>query len=108
VELTEILLAFADLHSLGLPQREDADRRRAVTSALVAMTVTHVERLTGRFDFHGPAITSACTCLRHDQDLTRNQESRKGISEIEGKAARVAASESGSRTSFNRGKGFPR
>src|SRR6516165_9588486 len=31
------------------------------------------------------------------------QESRNGISEIEGKAARVAASESGSRASFNRG-----
>jgi hypothetical protein len=29
-------------------------------------------------------------------------ESRKGISEIEGKAARGAASEAGSRTSFNR------
>jgi hypothetical protein len=32
---------------------------------------------------------------------TRYRESRKGISEIEGKAVRVAASESGSRTSFN-------
>jgi hypothetical protein len=30
-----------------------------------------------------------------------NHEWRKGISDIEGKAARVAASESGSRTSFN-------
>jgi len=29
------------------------------------------------------------------------QESRKGISEIEGKAARVAVSERGKRTSFN-------
>ena len=40
-----------------------------------------------------------------------NQESRnrrKGISEIEGKVARVATSESGSRASFNRGKEFPR
>jgi hypothetical protein len=35
-----------------------------------------------------------------------NQESRKGISEIEGKAGRVAASESGRRTSFNRGTGI--
>ena len=69
VKLTEILLAFADLHSLGFPQREDADRRRAVTSALVAMAVTHVERLTGRFDFNRPAITSARMGLIHDQDV---------------------------------------
>src|SRR6058998_3496959 len=37
-----------------------------------------------------------------------NRESRKGISEIEGKAVRVAASESGSRTSFNRENGIPK
>ena len=65
----EKLLAFANLHSLGFPQREDADRRRAITPALVAMTVTHVERLAGRFDFHRPAVTSACMPLRHDQDI---------------------------------------
>ncbi len=65
VEFIEKLLAFANLHSLGFPQREDADRRRAITPALVAMTITHVERLTGRFDFHRPAVTSACVPLRH-------------------------------------------
>src|SRR5690349_4559568 len=66
VEFTEKLLAFANLHSLGFPQCEDADRRRAITPALVAMTVTHVERLTGRFDFYSPAVTSACMCLQHE------------------------------------------
>jgi hypothetical protein len=40
VELAEKLLAFTDFHSLGFPQREDTDRRRAITPALVAMTVT--------------------------------------------------------------------
>ena len=96
-EVAEKLLAFADLHSLGFPQREDADRRSAITPALVAVTVTHVERLTGRFDFHRPAVTSACMRLRHDQDiLSANQEPRKGISEIEGKAVRAA-------TEFQRG-----
>jgi len=65
VEFTEKLRALANLHSLGFPQREDADRRRAITPALVAMTVTHVERLTGRFDFHRSAVTSACMPLRH-------------------------------------------
>jgi hypothetical protein len=35
-----------------------------------------------------------------------NKESKKGISEIEGKAARVAASDGGSRASFNRGNGI--
>src|ERR1700758_2360055 len=66
VELTEKLLALADFHSLGFPQREDAERRRAITPALVAMTVTHVQRLTGRFDLHRPAVTSACVLISHD------------------------------------------
>jgi hypothetical protein len=39
-------------------------------------------------------------------NLSGTQESRNGISEIEGKAARVAASESGQRATFNRGTGF--
>jgi hypothetical protein len=41
------------------------------------------------------------------RDLIRKAESRKGISEIEGKVARVAASEGGSRTSFKRSALFP-
>jgi len=64
VEFTEKLLAFANLHSLGFPQREDADRRSAITA---------------------------------------NQEPRKGISEIEGKAVRVAAKKRGQRLSFKVG-----
>jgi len=64
VEFTEKLLAF-DFHGLGFPQCEDTDGRRAITPALVAMTVTHVDRLTGRFDFHRSAVTSACMPLRH-------------------------------------------
>src|SRR5439155_26080368 len=44
----------------------------------------------------------------HEENKSGTQEPRKGISEIEGKAARVAASESGSRASFNREKGFLR
>src|SRR6267154_4768690 len=43
-------------------------------------------------------------CADNTENLIRNagtQESRKGISEIEGQAARVAASDSGSRASFN-------
>ena len=66
VELTEKLLAFADFHSLGFPQREDAERGRAITPAFVAMTVTHVERPNGRFDLHRPAVTSACVLISHD------------------------------------------
>jgi hypothetical protein len=76
VELTEKLIAFGDFHSLGFPQREDAERRRAITPALVAMTVTHVERLTGRFDLHRPAVTSAFT--RHTLLFKSvNQEAKK-------------------------------
>src|SRR6266446_5577797 len=40
---------------------------------------------------------------QNEQNFT---ESRKGISEIEGKAARAAVSESGSRTSFNQQNGI--
>src|SRR5262249_53940615 len=66
VGLTQKMPAFCDFYSLGFSQREDADRRRGITPAFVAMTVTHIERLTGRFNFHRPAITSACMCVRHE------------------------------------------
>ena len=46
------------------------------------------------------AESAQCPLVRCPAQLV-NHESRKGISEIEGKAVRVAASESGSRTSFN-------
>src|SRR5437764_6047382 len=46
------------------------------------------------------AESAQCCLVRWPAQLV-NHESRKGISDIEGKAARVAASESGSRTSFN-------
>ncbi len=38
----------------------------------------------------------------HSSDVMAIEQSRKGISEIEGKVARVAASESGTRASFKR------
>src|SRR5437762_4227451 len=46
------------------------------------------------------AESAQCLLVRCPTQLV-NHESRKGISDIEGKAARVAASESGGRTSFN-------
>jgi hypothetical protein len=42
------------------------------------------------------------------QDEQNFQNRGIAISEIEGKVVRVAMSEGGARTSFNRGKGFPR
>jgi hypothetical protein len=44
--------------------------------------------------------------MKASADLIRKAGIEERDSEIEGKAARVAASESGSRTSFNRGKGI--
>jgi hypothetical protein len=35
VKLIQIMHALADFHSLGFPQREDADRRGAITPALI-------------------------------------------------------------------------
>jgi hypothetical protein len=46
------------------------------------------------------AESAQCPLVRCPAQLV-NHESRKGISEIEGKAVRVAASDSGSRASFN-------
>src|SRR5205823_12218393 len=46
------------------------------------------------------AESAQCSLVRRLAQLV-NHEWRKGISDIEGKAARVAASESGGRTSFN-------
>src|SRR2546421_7525186 len=46
------------------------------------------------------AESAQCLLVRCPAQLV-NHEWRKGISDIEGKAARVAASESGDRTSFN-------
>ena len=66
VKLIQIMHALADFHSLGFPQREDADRRGAITPALITMTVTHVNRFTGCLDFHCSAIASACMCISHD------------------------------------------
>jgi hypothetical protein len=67
-KLAQMLLALADFHSLGFPQREDADRRSAITPALITMTITHLNRFTGCLDFHCSAITSACMCISHAEE----------------------------------------
>src|SRR5882724_9548513 len=79
VEFTEKLRAFANLHSLGSPQREDADRRRAITPALVAMTVTHV-RAAHRSLRLPPPRSNICLCASPPCDgrlESGNQETKK-------------------------------
>jgi len=81
------------------------------------MTVTHLQRFAAHLDLHRTAVTSACMCVAmqkiFNQELgaeearifqSGRQESRKGISEIEGKAARIAAKKRGLRLSFKAGK----
>jgi hypothetical protein len=61
-------------------------------------------------DITDPNVTTKNTEITEGfrQDEQNFQNRGKGISEIEGKVARVAMSEGGSRASFNRGNGFPR
>ena len=100
-ELAEELLAFGDLDLFRLPQRERAHWRGGIAPAIFAMTVTHLQRFAAHLDLHRSAVTSACMCLRmikifnQEESESGKQESRKGISEIEGKAARVAAKKRG-------------
>jgi hypothetical protein len=68
-ELAEEFLAFDDLDPIRLPQRERARRRGGITPAVFAMTVTHFQGFAAHFDLHRTAVTSACMCLRHDQDI---------------------------------------
>ena len=58
LELSQELLAFRDLHVLRFPQREYAHRRGGIAPAVFAMTITHIERLTARFDLDRSAVTS--------------------------------------------------
>src|SRR5205823_6320905 len=79
-------------------------RRTGASSAIDAMTI-HQCRWPTLQHVSRPAANASTTDLHKialpELIKSENHESRKGISEIEGKAARVAASGSGSRTSFN-------
>lgn len=67
---SEKFLAFDHADILFLPQRECAHRRSGITPAVLAMTVTHLERIAAHLDFHRSAVTSARMHLRHASTFT--------------------------------------
>jgi hypothetical protein len=69
LEFSEELRAFCELHVLPFPQRERAHRRSGIAAAVFTMTVTHLQRFAAQLDLYRFAVTSACVCLRHDQDI---------------------------------------
>src|SRR6266436_2764971 len=87
----------------GSPLRLENDRRSSRPRLTWSETSSKSARPAKDFESCETvniAESAQCPLVRCPAQLV-NHESRKGISEIEGKAARVAASESGSRTSFN-------
>ena len=69
LEFSEELRAFRELHVFPFPQRERAHRRCGIAAAVLAVAVTHLQRFAAHLDLHRSAVTSACMCLRHDQDI---------------------------------------
>ena len=64
-EAAKEFLAFGDIHVLFLPQCERAHRRGGVTSAVFAMAITHLQRITAHFDLYRSTVTLTCVRLRH-------------------------------------------
>ena len=65
LEFSEELRAFRELHVLPFPQCERAHRRGGITPAVLAMAVTHIQRVATHLDLHCSAITSAFVCVGH-------------------------------------------
>ena len=68
-ELAEEFLAFGDLDLIRLPQRERAHWCGGIAPAILAMAVTHFQGFAAHLDLQRFAVTSACMCLRLDQDI---------------------------------------
>ena len=69
LEFPEELCAFPEVHVLPFPQRGRAHRSGGITTAVLAMTVTHFQGFTAHHDLHCSAVTSACMCGCHDQEI---------------------------------------
>src|SRR4026207_1350662 len=62
---SEEFLAFGHVHILLFPQGERAHRRGGITSAVLAVAITHLQRITAHLDLYRSAITCACMLLGH-------------------------------------------
>src|SRR5215467_6094467 len=61
----EEFFAFGDADIFFLPQRKRAYRRGGIMPAVLAMAVTHFQRITTHLDFYRPAVTLARMFLIH-------------------------------------------
>jgi hypothetical protein len=68
LEFAEKTSAFRDLYVFRFPQRERAHGRSGIAPVVFTMTVTHLQRFAAHLDLYRSAVTSACMCIRHDQD----------------------------------------
>jgi hypothetical protein len=64
-ESPEEFCALSDVDVFFFPQRERAHRRGGIASAVLAMAITHVERLAEHLDLHRSAVAFAYARLRH-------------------------------------------
>ena len=69
LEFAEELCAFREVHVLPFPQRERAHRCGGITPAILAMTVTHLQRFPANLDLDRSAVASAFMRVSHDQDI---------------------------------------
>jgi hypothetical protein len=58
-----LLRTFSFFHNVNA-----LTRRGGIESAILAMAITHLQWRAAHLDLDGSAVTSACMCLRHDQD----------------------------------------
>ena len=70
-------LAFGDIDVLSLPQCERAYRRGRITTAILAMAITHLQRITAHLDLHRSAVTSTSMRLGHASTLTARFSTRR-------------------------------
>jgi hypothetical protein len=61
----EKFLAFSDADTLFLPQRECAHRRSGTTPAVLAMAITHLERIARHLELNRSAVTLTSMRLGH-------------------------------------------
>jgi hypothetical protein len=70
LESPEELRSFGKDYVLLLPQRERAHRRGGIMPAVLAMAVTHLQRIAAHLDLHRSAVTSTCMRFGHASIFT--------------------------------------
>ena len=77
LESPDELRSFGKDYVLLFPQCERTDRRGGITSAVFAMAITRLQRITAHFDLHRSAVTSTHMRLGHACTLTARFAARR-------------------------------